>query len=216
MEMQMKVLSVNVGLPKEVTWKKRKVITGIFKEAVSGPIAVRRLNLGGDRQADLTVHGGPEKAVYAYSVEHYDFWREALPDVDFKWGHFGENLTVEGMDEKELNIGDKFQIGTAVMMVTQPRLPCYKLALKFGRDDIIKKFLDSGRTGFYFSVLTEGEIRAGDDITLISRDEHDVTVPDIVRLYLSKGDDQELMTRAAQLEPLPASWRDYFREQLAS
>jgi len=210
----MKVISVNVGLPREVTYKGKTITTGIFKEPVEGRARLRRLNLDGDRQADLSVHGGPSKAVYAYPIEHYEYWREQLPDVDLPWGMFGENLTVEGLREDSVNIGDRFRIGSAHVMVTEPRLPCYKLAAKFGRDDIIKRFLHSGRTGFYFAVLQEGEVGAGDDITLVSRDENAITVADITRLYVHDKDDVSTLRRAVQVEALPESWRAYFRKRI--
>ena len=210
----MKLVSVNVGLPREVEWKGRTVSTGIFKEPLNGRIIARRENLDGDRQADLTVHGGPYKAIYAYPVEHYDFWRSELPEVEFHWGKFGENFSVSGFNEETLNIGDLFSIGSAKVMVTQPRLPCYKLALKFNRDDMLKRFVDSRKTGFYFSVTQEGEVGAGDEIIQLARDENNVTVADIVRLYLKKGGDGSLLERASKLEALPESWRGYFRERL--
>jgi MOSC domain-containing protein YiiM len=210
----MKVISVNVGLPREVTYKSKTITTGIFKEPVEGRARLRRLNLDGDRQADLSVHGGPSKAVYAYPIEHYEYWREQLPDVDLPWGMFGENLTVEGLREDRVNIGDRFRIGSAHVMVTEPRLPCYKLAAKFGRDDIIKRFLHSGRTGFYFAVLQEGEVGAGDDITVVSRDENAITVADITRLYVHEKDDVSTLRRAVQVEALPESWRGYFRKRI--
>src|SRR5215475_11619337 len=148
----MKVISVNVGLPRTVQWKGKSVSTGIFKAPVSGRVPLRSLNFDGDRQADLSVHGGPDKAVYVYPREHYDYWREELPEVEAPWGMFGENLTVEGMSEEAISIGDRFRVGSAEVIVTQPRMPCYKLALKFGRDDILKRFLESERTGFYLRV----------------------------------------------------------------
>jgi MOSC domain-containing protein YiiM len=209
----LKLISVNVGLPREVNWKGRTVSTGIFKKAVTGRIIARRENLDGDRQADLTVHGGLEKVIYAYPAEHYDFWRRELPEVDFKWGEFGENFTISGLSEESLNIGDQFRIGSAIVMVTQPRLPCYKLAVKFNRDDILKQFLASGRTGFYLSVRQEGEVGAGDEVIELSRDGNNVTVADIVRLYLRQSDDPGLLARATQLEPLLESWRKYFQER---
>jgi MOSC domain-containing protein YiiM len=210
----LKLISVNVGLPRDIVWKDRVVTTGIFKEPVAGRVAVRRHNLDGDRQADLTVHGGAEKAVYAYPSEHYEFWRAELPEVEFAWGKFGENLTTAGLNEASINIGDRFRIGSATLMVTQPRLPCYKLAAKFNRDDILKRFLASGRTGFYLSVIEEGEIGAGDAIEALSRDENNITVTDIVRLYLRKNEEVELMAKASRLEALPESWRQHFRKQL--
>src|ERR1700758_3233121 len=210
----MKIISVNVGLPREVVWKGRTITTGIFKEPVEGPIRVRRLNLDGDRQADLSVHGGADKAVYAYPAEHYGYWRGELPDMELLWGTFGENLTTEGLLEDKLNIGDQFQIGSAVLMVTQPRMPCYKLGVKFGREDIIKCFLRSRRTGFYFSVLKEGEVSAGDAVKLISPDENNVTVADITRLYVGEKNNLDLLHRAIHVKALPGGWRDHFRHQI--
>jgi MOSC domain-containing protein YiiM len=210
----LQVLSVNVGLPRAVVWKGRTVMTGIFKEPVAGRVAIRRLNLEGDRQADLTVHGGPEKAVYAYPGEYYAFWREQFPEMELPWGMFGENLTIEGLQEESVHIGDRFQVGSAHLMVTQPRLPCYKLGIKFGRDDILKRFLHSGLTGFYFSVLKEGDVAAGDPIRLLHRDEHQVKVADITRLYRKDRHNLNLLRRAVAVEALPQSWRDYFLEHL--
>jgi len=210
----MKLISVSVGLPREVIWKGRKVTTGIFKEPVEGRVIVRRLNLDGDQQADLSVHGGLDKAVYGYPAEHYEYWRSELPGMELPWGMFGENLTTEGLLEKDVNIGDRFRIGSSVLMVTQPRMPCYKLQVKFGRDDIVKRFLRSGRPGFYFSVLEEGEVRTGDEIELISRDENNVTIADIARLYVGERDNLDLLNRAVQVEALPGSWRDYFQRQI--
>ncbi|MEO8891070.1 MAG: MOSC domain-containing protein [Coleofasciculaceae cyanobacterium] len=210
----MKLISVNVGLPREVTWKGKTVSTGIFKEPVSERVRVRSLNLDGDGQADLTVHGGVDKAVYVYPFEHYDYWRTELPDTELTLGIFGENFTVTGFKEEELNIGDRFQIGTVELMVTQPRLPCYKLGIRFGRPDMVKRLLASRRTGFYFRVLQEGEVDAGDTLELVSQDANKITVSDITRLYVREQNDPELLHRAAHLEALPASWRDYFQEQL--
>jgi MOSC domain-containing protein YiiM len=154
----MQVISVNVGLPREVLWKGKVVSTGIFKEPVEGRVQVRSLNLDGDRQADLTVHGGVDKAVYAYPAEHYDYWRNQLPEMELPWGMFGENWTIEGLSEDAVNIGDCFRIGSAEVIATQPRMPCYKLGIRFGRTDIVKRFLDSRLTGVYFSVVEEGEV----------------------------------------------------------
>src|SRR5947207_6952148 len=179
----MKISSVNVGLPREVSWQGKFVTTGIFKEPVKSPVMLRTLNLDGDGQADLSVHGGASKAVYAYPSEHYAFWRAELPTMDLPFGMFGENLTTEGLLEDAVYIGDRFRVGTAEVMATEPRLPCYKLGIKFGRADIIKRFLQSRRTGFYFAVLKEGEVKAGDEIELLSRDENDIAMSDITRLY---------------------------------
>ncbi|MBE9000825.1 MOSC domain-containing protein [Nostoc sp. LEGE 12447] len=210
----MQVISVNVGLPREVLWKGKTVTTGIFKEPVEGRVMMQALNLDGDRQADLSVHGGKDKAVYAYPFEHYDYWRRKLPDIDLPWGMFGENLTTVGLLEDDVNIGDCFQIGSAEVMVTQPRMPCYKLGIKFGRADIVKQFLDSRLTGFYFSVLQEGQVGNGDTFELISRDSNNVTIADITRLYARETDDLELLHRAVKLDALPIDWRDYFQQQI--
>ncbi|MBE8985952.1 MOSC domain-containing protein [Nostoc sp. LEGE 12450] len=210
----MQVISVNVGLPREVLWKGKTVTTGIFKEPVEGRVMMRSLNLDGDRQADLSVHGGKDKAVYAYPFEHYDYWRRKLPDIDLPWGMFGENLTTVGLLEDDVNIGDRFQIGSAEVIVTQPRMPCYKLGIKFGRADIVKQFLDSRLTGFYFSVLQEGKIENGDTLKLISRDSNNVTIADITRLYARETDDLELLHRVVKVEALSISWRDYFQQKI--
>ncbi len=210
----MKLISVNVGLPREVIWKARKVKTGIFKDPIEGRVTVRRLNFDGDRQADLSVHGGPDKAVYGYPAEHYEYWRHELPGMKLPWGIFGENLTTEGLNEEDVNIGDRFRVGSSVLRVTQPRMPCYKLQVRFGRDDIVKRFLRSGRPGFYFSVLEEGEVSVGDEIKPLSRDENNLTVADVTRLYVSEKDNLELLNRAIQVEVLPESWRAYFQRQI--
>lgn len=210
----MKLISVNVGLPRQVNWKGKTVSTGIFKEPVNKRVTVRSLNLDGDKQADLTVHGGLDKAIYVYPLEHYDYWRTELPDTELTIGIFGENFTVTGLKEEELNIGDRFQIGTVELMVTQPRMPCFKLGIRFGRSDMVKRFLASRRTGFYFRVLQEGEVGAGDTLELVSRDDNNITVADITQLYVREQDNPELLHRAAQLKALPESWRDYFQEQI--
>ena len=215
----MKLVSVNVGMPREVVWRGRSVATGIFKEPVAGRVWLHMLNLEGDRQADLSVHGGTAKAVYGYPSEHYAFWQRELPGVALPFGIFGENFTTAGILEGELQIGDRFRIGTAQVQVTQPRLPCYKLGIKFGRDDIVKRFLKSGRTGFYFAVTQEGEVGAGDEFQRIARGLSGLTVPEVTCLYVAKKYDQEnlpLLKRAAQAQELPESWRRYFQERLAA
>ena len=210
----MKIISLNVGRPRLVERNGEVVSTGIFKEPVTGRVMMRTLNLDGDRQADLSVHGGPQKAVYGYPSEHYDFWKRELPDMDLPWGVFGENFTTEGMFETELNIGDKFRIGSAEVMITQPRMPCYKLGIRFGRADIIKRFLVSERSGFYFSVLKEGDVGAGDEFELMEKNAAAVRVVDVTRLYRSEKDNVELMRRAIATEALPDSWREYFLKRL--
>lgn len=212
----MNLISVNVGLPREINWKNRVVTTGIFKEAVAGRIHVRPHNLDGDGQADLRVHGGPKKAVYVYPREHYEFWRAELPGVALPPGAFGENLTTIGLREDEVFIGDCFRVGSSVLMITQPRLPCFKLAAKFGRDDIIKRFLDSRRSGFYLAVIEAGTVGAGDKIELLSRAEDSLSIATVFELYAHGSAERELLARAAELAGLPASWRKHFREMLAA
>lgn len=210
----MKLISLNVGLPKLVLHHGEPVSTGIFKHPVTNRIALRKLNLDGDRQADLSVHGGSEKAVYAYPSEHYEFWKSEFPEMNLPWGMFGENFTTEGMFEGDLNIGAKYKVGSATVMVTQPRMPCYKLGIKFGRGDILRRFLQSGRTGFYFSVLEEGEVGVGDQLELPQKNNEGVKVSDITRLYVSDKHDAALLRRAIETEALPENWRGYFLERL--
>jgi len=169
---------------------------------------------GKARLADLTVHGGPDKAIYAYPAEYYHFWREEFPDMELPWAMFGENVTVKGLLDDTVHIGDRFRMGSAEVMVTQPRVPCYKLGIKFGRDDIIKRFLASGFTGFYLAVLEEGEVATGDAITLIERDEHRVKVSDITRLYARDKGNLEALQRAVEVEALAEDWRSYFQQRL--
>jgi MOSC domain-containing protein YiiM len=212
----MKIVSLNVGRPRLAMRNDEPVSTGIFKEPVAGRVMLRTLNLDGDRQADLTVHGGPEKAVYVYPAEHYAFWKQELPEMELPWAMFGENFTTEGMFETEINVGDRFRIGSAEVMVTQPRMPCYKLGIRFGRTDIIKRFLASERTGFYFSVLKEGEVSAGDGIEVIEKNASGVRVVDVTRLYSSDKENVDLMMRAIATEALPNNWREYFRKRIES
>src|SRR5579872_2410112 len=211
----LRVESVNVGLPREVLWKGRTVLTSIFKEPVAGRVAVRRLNLEGDQQADLKAHGGPAMAVYVYPADYYAFWREQFPDMELPWGMFGENLTIWGVRDDTVYIGDQFQMGSAQVVVTQPRVPCYKLALKFGRDDILKRLYRSGYCGFYCAVLQEGEVAAGDPVELLHRDEHAVTVLDILHLEGEDYFDVDLLRRAVAVEALSQGWRDSLMKRLA-
>ena len=210
----MKLLSVNVGLPREVLLKGKLVRTSIFKAPVKGRVPVATLNLKGDEQSDLSAHGGADKAVYAYPSEHYPYWRNELPGMDLHWAIFGENFTTEGMLEEAVHIGDHIKVGSAEFVVTQPRMPCYKLAIRFGRPDIVKRFLHSGRTGFYLAAHREGEVTAGDSIELLARDEHGVTVADVVSLYVTDVTNQDLLRRVSELPALPAGWRDYFRKRI--
>jgi MOSC domain-containing protein YiiM len=210
----MHIISVNVGLPRKVDWKGKRVSTGIFKEPVAGRIVARRLNLDGDRQADLTVHGGEEKAVYVYPAEHYDYWRQELPTTALPWGVFGENLTTSGLLEDAVNVGDQFRVGAALLQATQPRLPCYKLGLKFGREDMVRRFLTGVRYGWYLAVVEEGEIGAGDTIERVHRDPDNLTVADIARLFLHERHNRAMMQRAVEHEGLPVGWRASFQERL--
>jgi MOSC domain-containing protein YiiM len=214
MKTDMKLISINVGLPRIVTVNGDPVSTGIFREPVAGRVMLRTLNLDGDRQADLSVHGGPSKAVYVYPSEHYDYWKRELPGMKLSWGMFGENFTSAGLFESDVNIGDRFSVGSAAVMATEPRMPCYKLGIKFGRADMVKKFLASERTGFYFAVLQEGEVGAGDPIELIETTEHSVRVSDITRLYSRDKHNLGLLRRAVEVEALPESWKSYFHQRI--
>ena len=210
----MEIVSINVGLPREVSWKGKTVSTGIYKSPVEGPVKLTTLNLDGDGQADLSVHGGPDKAVYAYPAEHYGFWREELSDSELSWGAFGENFTTQGLLEEDLNIGDTFRIGSAVVRVSQPRMPCYKLGIRLGRADIVKRFLASRRSGFYLSVLEEGTVQAGDTFVYVERDTRELSVADVLRIYAFDKNDWATIRRAVELDSLAESWRSYFQERL--
>jgi MOSC domain-containing protein YiiM len=226
---QMRVISVNVGLPREVTWHGSSVSTGIYKEPVDGRVALRKLNLEGDRQADLTVHGGEYKAVYCYPLEHYEYWKRELPGRELLMGVFGENLTVDdsqrdgktleeaGLPEDRVHLGDRFEMGSAEVVVTQPRLPCYKLGIRFESDDMVRRFLVSGRTGFYLAVTREGEVGAGDEMKVLSRDPNSVSISEIVRLYTMKrfgGAEVAVVERASRVATFPESWKEYLQERV--
>jgi MOSC domain-containing protein YiiM len=207
----MKLVSVNVGRPRLVAWRGRTVSTGIFKEPVAGRVMLRRLNLDGDRQADLTVHGGREKAVYVYPSEHYPRWRAELSDPLLSYGGFGENFTTEGLDEATVNIGDEFHVGGARVTVTQPRQPCFKLGLRFGRADMVRRFHESRLSGFYLAVSEEGEVGAGDAFKLVRRDENNVSVANLYGLFSGDEASPEVLRRALRIEALPESWRSHLR-----
>jgi MOSC domain-containing protein YiiM len=210
-----RLISVNTGLPRVVDWHGRAVRTSIWKAPVDGRVRVRRLNLQGDEQSDLTVHGGPEKAVYIYPSEHYEYWHRELPDEELPWGAFGENFTTEGLLEPEVRLGDRLRIGSASFMVTQPRMPCFKLGIRFGDDRMLRRFLRSGRSGFYVAVLREGDVAAGDPIELTDRDEEGVTISEVTKLYASPGDDDhDLLRRAIAAPALPQSWKDFLIKRL--
>ncbi len=195
-------------------WRGRSVQTSIFKTPVSGRVHVASGNIDGDRQSDLSVHGGPEKAVYAYPVEHYELWRRELPDAELPWGAFGENFTTEGLLEDEVWIGDRYRVGTAELVVTQPRMPCYKLAIRFGQTEMVKRFLESRRSGFYLAVEREGDVGAGDAIERLARNDKRLTIADVVSLYATDSENQTLLESASGHPSLPAAWREYFRKRL--
>lgn len=210
----MRLVSVSVGLPREVVWKGKTVSTGIFKTPVDGPIALRRHNLEGDRQADLSVHGGPTKAVLLYPAQHYDIWRDELADAELAHGSFGENFTVEGVDEETVFIGDEFRVGNTRLRVTEPRMPCFKLGIRFDRADMPKLFLKSQRTGFYFGAVEEGMVEAGDALERVDENPDGLRVADVTRLYTTERTNEALLRKAISVEALPESWRGYFRHQL--
>jgi len=213
----MRLVSLNTGLPREVTWHGRKVLTGIFKQPMDGRVTLRQLNLEGDRQADLTVHGGQHKAVYCYPTEHYEYWKSELPGRELPLGIFGENFTTAGLLEDSVHLGDTFSVGSAEVIVTQPRLPCYKLGIRFEMDDMVRRFLAARRPGFYVAVVREGDVRAGDEIRLLVRSPLAVPVSEITRLYVAKSyrdEDLAAIERAVQVEALPQSWKKYFRERM--
>ncbi|HTO68941.1 MAG TPA: MOSC domain-containing protein [Myxococcota bacterium] len=211
----MKLVSVNVGLPREVDANGHRVRTSIWKAPVAGRVRVRTLNLDGDRQSDLSVHGGVDKAVYAYPSEHYAFWQRELGRAELPWGAFGENLTTEGLLDDEVAIGDRVRAGTAELEVTQPRMPCFKLALRFERPDLVKRFQKSGRTGFYFRVLQEGEVGAGDALELMRAPGDRVSIADAMRVAIDRRADPEQVRRISVLPGLSAVWREEFLERLA-
>jgi len=208
------LISIQVGVPRVVKSDVLEAETGIIKLPVNHRVRLRELNLDGDQQADLSVHGGQNKAVYAYPSEHYPFWKKELPGVDFPWGALGENFTTSGLLESSVCLGDRFEIGTAEVVVTQPRIPCFKLNLKFNRHDMIKRFLASHRSGFYLRVLREGDVGAGDEIRLIEQDENGVSVADALRLYVGESDSRELLKRALRVKYLSPSWREELSGQI--
>lgn len=219
----MKLISLNCGMPREVLWHGKAVTTSIYKDPVRGRIALRTLNLDGDRQSDLTVHGGAYKAVYCYPTEYYDWWHAELAGRLLPYGSFGENFSIEGLPqqglvEDSIYVGDTFSVGSAEVVVTQPRLPCYKLGIKFETDDMVRRFLQSRRTGFYLAVTREGEVGAGDDLTLLSHDQGSVSISDMVRLYIAKDlrpADADMVRRAIAVKALPESWRTWLEEKLS-
>jgi MOSC domain-containing protein YiiM len=211
----LRLVSVNVARPRLVVYEGQTISTGIFKQPVEGPVPLRALNLDGDRQADLSVHGGPYKAVYAYPSEHYPYWRSELPGISLPWGMFGENFTTEDLRESDLHIGDRLQIGAAIVMARQTRTPCYKLAVKFQRDDMLERFLVSGRSGVYFSVEKEGTVAPGDAPEFLSRAPGGITIEEMNRLIATDRYDRTLLEKAIATPALPEDWREHFSERLA-
>jgi MOSC domain-containing protein YiiM len=210
----LRLVTLSVGRPRLMVFKGKSINSGIFKSPVEGPVQLRTLNLDGDRQADLTVHGGPFKAVYAYPSEHYDYWRKELPEAEFGSSAFGENFTTEGMQEADLHIGDRLRVGTAIIVVRQPRMPCYKLAAKFQRDDMIERFLHSGRSGFYFSVEQEGTVSPGDSFEPVSQEPKGITIEEMNVLFAKDRYNRALLDKAIATAALPEDWRDYLEKRL--
>ena len=211
----MKLLSVNVGLPREVIWNGKPIETGIYKNPVEGRVNVSALNLDGDKQADLTVHGGIDMAVYAYPSEYYEHWRNEFHGQELPWGSFGENFAISDINDTNVHIGDVFEIGSAQFQVTQPRMPCFKLGIKFEDQGMIKRFLDARTNGFYFRVLKEGDVGAEDEVSIAARDEHKVRVRDIVELYVGNGS-SDLIERALKVDALPESWKSHLQRKTSS
>jgi MOSC domain-containing protein YiiM len=212
----MKLISVNVGRPRLVQSNGETVSTAIYKDPVTAPVRVTRSNLDGDRQADLNVHGGVSKAIYAYPVEHYEFWSERYREFPWQWGAFGENLTVEGLLEDDLHVGDRVAIGSVLLTITQPRTPCFKLGIKFGTNRILKEFLESGRSGFYFSVAQEGELQAGNEIRVIPAGAGQITIAEANHLMVAQSVPSELLQRALASADLSEKWRERFREKFGA
>lgn len=213
----MRLIAVNTGLPREVIWRGQSISTGIFKQPIEGRVAVKTFNIGGDRQADLTVHGGRNKAVYAYPLTHYDFWKKELPGRDLPIGVFGENLTLESLSEDEVHIGDRFSVGSAELVATQPRMPCYKLGIRFEMEEVVEKFRAARRMGIYFAVSREGEVGEGDRLELVARDPSAVPISEITRLYFdanSSAADETAIRRVLLTDALPDRWRLHFSAKL--
>ena len=211
--MQAEVISIQVGGPREVSWRGRTVRTGIYKDPVRGPVRVGATHLEGDGQADLTVHGGVDKAVYAYPAEHYALWESELSEPELAWGSFGENLTLRGLLERDVYIGDRLRVGSAVLRVTQPRVPCYKLGIRLGSPDVVKRFQRSGRSGFYLAVVEQGLVAAGDAVLVLERAAHSLSVHEVWSLTGPQSLDPALLERASELPGLPENWRQDFRER---
>jgi MOSC domain-containing protein YiiM len=206
----MKLISVNTSKQKSIEYQGKEISTGIFKEPIEGGVYVKRENLEGDEQADLLNHGGLHKAVYAFSSEHYNYWRETLKNPHLKHGAFGENLTISGLDEASVFIGDQFSVGQCVLEVSQPRVPCFKLGIVLNNTKASKLFIKSFNTGVYFRVIKEGIITAGDQVIKINEVPNSVSVRSLFRAYFDKSYDQtkQIMAGALLLETLAPEWQD--------
>lgn len=211
----MQVVSINVSSVKTVDDGRREFTTGIFKTPISERVMVRTLNIDGDKQADLQAHGGPYKAVYAYSLENYQFWLKEIGQ-EYPPGQFGENLTLDAGLETDIFVGDIFEVGGAILQVTQPRVPCFKLAHKMGDPGFVKKFMVAKRTGFYLRVVQEGEIGVGDEMRRTATDPNGVSVHGIFHLLYFDSSDKEMAQRALNIESLSPGWRGSMEEILAS
>ncbi len=213
----MKLIAVSVSLPIEVQHGDKLIKTGIFKKSVAGPVRVGTLNLEGDGQADLNNHGGAHKAVYAYALDHYAYWRETLGRGEMDYGQFGENLTIAGLDESERYVGDRLQIGSALFAISQPRVPCYKLGIRLGDDNMPKLFSQSARTGFYLSVLREGVIEAGDAVEVVEPGYGKVAIRHLFEAYMNRGgkDAAQILRRALEVRELSQEWRAQIEKRLA-
>lgn len=207
----MKIVSVNVGQPRIIEYNNEPLATAIFKEPIATRVAVNNLTIIGDAQVDRRFHGGTNKAVYAYPSEHYEFWQAEFPAMELPFGIFGENLTTVGLFETDVCVGDKIRIGTTELVATEPRFPCFKLGIRFGRKDVIRKFQESRKSGIYFSVAKPGELQTGDSIEFIEREENQVTIEDLVRLHDEKKD-LKLAERAVQVKSLPKDWNRNIRK----
>src|SRR5262245_4397945 len=205
-----RLLSVNVGLPRDIEWKGRTVHTGIWKNPVRGRCRVRRLNLDGDGQGDLAGHGGEQRAVFVYQIESYRYWQEQLNRTDFVHGQFGENFTIEGLADDSVCIGDRYQIGGALFEVTQPRVTCYRVGIRMNEPRMPALLTSSGRPGFYFRVLQEGEVGAGDEIVKMEEAKERMTVAEINALLYSPNHPRDQLERALRIEALSPGWRSSF------
>lgn len=215
----MLIRSVNVSLPKQVQHKNKTVSTGIFKQPVPGRVTVSTFNLDGDKQVDLVNHGGEHKAVYGFAAEHYLFWQQKLGLAALPFGKFGENLTVEGLDEATLCIGDRLRVGQSLLEISQPRVPCFKLGMAFERDDMPRLFVEHAATGIYFRVIETGSVAAGDRVTLAEPHPAKLSVQRLFRAYFDKSlplnEKTPVLEQALKIDALSQEWREKLEKRLA-